>query len=372
MENRTRPRGFPDKSRVRFRVKPRFPGALPAIWNVPHRNPHFTGREALISDLRGKLTAGTAAAVTQSQAITGLGGIGKSELAMEYAYRFSGDYTLAWWMRAEDRVTLVGDIIALARELDLPEKDEAQQDVVVEAVRRWLRTTGGWLLVYDNVPNEDAVVDFVPRGATGHVIITSRDTRWDRIAAPLAVDLWERGESVAFLRERTGESDDGQADRLADLLGDLPLALEQAAAYVNQTRKPLAWYADQLEKGHGAKLWAKGRDAEKTVAATWTLSFERVAAESPAGAALLQLCAFLAPDDIPLDVIRAGAEHLPEPLKAAAEDDIDFEDAVGAVLRYSLARRDGEGLSVHRLVQAVTRDGLDEQQEGSGRNGLRN
>jgi len=354
--------GFPGQIPRAVPEKPRFPGALPAIWNLPHQNRYFTGREALLQDLRNRLTSGSTTAVTQ--AITGLGGIGKSELATEYAYRFKDDYLLAWWVRAEERATMVADVMALARKLDLPEKDEAQQDVVLEAVRRWLHTEGGWLLIYDNVPDEQSIEDFVPRGATGHVIITSRDTRWDRIAAPLAVDLWERSESVAFLRERTGESDDREADKLAELLGDLPLALEQAAAYVKQTRKPLGWYADQLEKGHGAKLWAKGRDAEKTVAATWTLSFERVAEESPAGAALLQLCAFLAPDDIPLDVIHAGAEHLLEPLKAAAADDIDFEDAVAAVLRYSLARRDGEGLSVHRLVQAVTRDRLDEQQRG--------
>ncbi len=148
------------------------------------------------------------------------------------------------------------------------------------------------------------------------------------------------------------------------MLGDLPLALEQAAAYVRETRRSLAWYGDQLEKGHGGKLWAKGKDAERTVTATWTLSFERIEAELPAGADLLRLCAFLAPDDIPLDVIRDGAEHLPGPLRGTCGDEIDFEDAVAAVLRYSLARRDGETLAVHRVVQAVTRDRLAEEQKG--------
>ena len=355
----TRKGAFPGKPQ---QEKPRFPGALPAIWNVPHRNRHFTGREDLLEKLRTNLTAGTATVVTQSQAITGLGGIGKSELAVEFAYRLKDDYRLVWWLRAEDRTSLVGDYAALARQLDLPEKGEADQRVVVEAVRRWLRTNGDWLLIFDNAGNEASITDFVPHADTGHVIITSQHVAWDRIASPLPVDLWERNESVAFLRERTGEGDEQAANRLAEMLGDLPIALEQAAAYVGETRNSLAWYGDQLEKGHGAKLWARGRNSERTVAATWTLSFERVATESPAGAALLRLCAFLAPDNIPLDIIRNGAEHLPEPLSSACADDIDFEDSIGAALRYSLARRDGEALSVHRIVQAVTRDRLAEEE----------
>ena len=342
--------------------KPRFPGALPAIWNVPHRNPHFTGREDLLEKLRTNLTAGTATALTQSQAIASLGGIGKTELAVEFAYRFNDAYRVVWWIRAEDRPSLVGDFTALARQLDLPENGEADQRVVVEAVRRWLRTHGDWLLIFDNAEDEGSITDFVPRADTGHVIITSQHVVWDRIASPLPLDLWQRTESVSFLQERTCERDEQAANRLAEMLGDLPLALEQAAACVKRTQKPLAWYGDRLEKGQRAKLWAMGKDAERTVAATWTLSFERVATESPAGAALLRLCAFLAPDDIPLDVIRDGAMHLPDPLSGACADEIDFEDSIGAALRYSLARRDGEALSVHRIVQAVTRDRLAEEE----------
>lgn len=341
--------------------KPRFPGALPAVWNVTHRNPYFTGREDLLERLRTNLTTGTTTVVKQSQAITGLGGVGKTELAIEFAYRFKDTYRLVWWIRTEDRTSLVTDFTALARELDLPEKGEADQQVVVEAVRRWLRTNGDWLLIFDNAEDEGLISDFVPHGDTGHVIITSRHVLWDRIASPLPVDLWKRTESVSFLQERTGEKDEDAANELAEILGDLPLALEQAAACVKRTQKPLAWYADRLEKGQRAKLWAMRKDAERTVTATWTLSFERVETESPAGAALLKLCAFLGPDDIPLDVIRDGGQHLPEPLSTACRDEIDFEDSIGAALRYSLARRDGDALFVHPVVQMVTRDQLPEE-----------
>jgi tetratricopeptide (TPR) repeat protein len=208
------------------------------------------------------------------------------------------------------------------------------------------------------------VRDALPRAPTGHVLVTSRNPAWGGIAQALPLDRWPREESVRFLRERSGKADDRAADRVADALGDLPLALEQAAAYCEQTGTTLTDYADLLEQGYGAELWQEPRDLERTVAAVWEVSFSKVEADSPAAAALLQLCAFLAPDDIPLGVIRDGADILPEPLKAAATRPVAFNTAVGALLRYSLARRDGEALSVHRLVQAVTRDRLIAEEHG--------
>ena len=156
----------------------------------------------------------------------------------------------------------------------------------------------------------------------------------------------------------SGKADDRAADRVAEALGDLPLALEQAAAYCEQTGTTLTGYADLLEQGYGAELWREPRDLERTVAAVWEVSFSKVEADSPAGAALLKLCAFLAPDNIPLDAIRAGAADAAGAAEGVAARPVAFNTAVGALLRYSLARRDGEMLSVHRLVQAVTRDRL--------------
>ncbi len=332
------------------------PAPCRTVWNLPHRNPHFTGREELIQHLRRNLTAGTATALTQTAAIHGLGGVGKTQLAIEYAYRFKDDYDVVWWLRAEDPVLLAGDCTALARALDLDEKDAREQAIIIEAVRRWLETHGRWLLVYDNAEDPKVVRDALPRAPTGHVLITSRNPAWGGIAQALPLDRWPRAESIRFLRERRGEADDRAADRVAEALGDLPLALEQAAAYCEQTGTTLNDYADLLEQGYGAELWREPRDLERTVAAVWEVSFSKVEADSPAAAALLTLCAFLAPDTIPLDAIRDGAAELPEPLKGAAARPVAFNSAVGALLRYSLARRDGEALSIHRLVQAITRD----------------
>src|SRR5512132_2883353 len=235
--------------------EPRFPGALPRVWNLPHRNPHFTGRQELIDQLHRNLTARTATALTQTAAIHGLGGVGKTDLATEYAYRFKGDYDVGWWLRAEDPAALAGDCIALARGLQLDEKDAVEQAIVIAAVRRWLESHDRWLLIYDNAEDPKVVRESLPRVLSGHVLITSRNPAWGGIAEMLPLDRWERAESIAFLKERRQESDDRAADRVAEALGDLPLALEQVAAYCEQTGTTLGGYANLLEQGYGAELW---------------------------------------------------------------------------------------------------------------------
>lgn len=360
------PPRFPKPATEAAEQPPRFPAALPPIWNVPHlRNPNFTGREDLLTQLRDKLTSGEHAAVTQ--AVSGLGGVGKTQLATEYAYRHASDYELVWWVRSEEPARLASDYAGLAGALGLPEKDATEQSAAIEAVRRWLEQNGGWLLVFDNVPGRQDVRDYLPQGGTGHVIITSRDPIWSGVASPLAVQVWPRGESIKFLVNRTDESDEAAANELAEAVGDLPLALERAAAYMDETRRSIASYLD-LFRGQQRDLLNRRDEAADyplSVAAALELSIERVEEDTRAAADLLNLCAFLAPDDIPLDIIRAGTEHLPERLAAAARDDLAWDKAIGALLRYSLVERSGDALSVHRLVQAVTRDRLAEDETGT-------
>ena len=339
--------------------RPTFPGGLSRIWNVPHlRNPNFTGREGLLDDLRRSLTSGQAAAVTQ--AIAGLGGIGKTQLATEYAYRSASEYDAVWWVRSEEAATLAGDYAALAGEFGLPEREVTDQSVAVRAVRRWLEGNPRWLLVLDNAPGPAEVRDYIPRSAAGHVLITSRNQAWGGVASPLRLEVFERRESVRFLLDRTGEGDEGVADALADELGDLPLALAHAVAYVEDTGRSLAGYVELLRQRR-EDLLARGDPSAQypaSAAAAFELSFERLEADSPAGAALLNLAAFLAPDDIPTSLISEGAERLPEPLAVAVGDPLALDTALAALRRYSLADVAGESLSVHRLVQAVVRDRL--------------
>ena len=225
------------------------------------------------------------------------------------------------------------DYAALATELGLPEADAPNQAAAIEAVRDWLQGNDGWLLVFDNAPKQDSVRPYFPTGVPrGHVIITSRDPIWVAVATPLKVGVFERVQSVEFLLKRAGRGDAERsaAEALAEELGDLPLALEHAGAYAEQTGCSFEHYLELFRQQprdmlRGAKAPV---DYHQTVATTWNVSFAAVEEASPASADLLRLVAFLAPDDIPLDVIAAHAHALPKRLRAA----------------------------VHRLVQAVVRD----------------
>jgi tetratricopeptide (TPR) repeat protein len=195
------------------------------------------------------------------------------------------------------------------------------------------------------------------------VLVTSRYPAWRGLASPLTVQVLERAESVGFLLKRTGQSDEAAAAKLAEALGGLPLALEQAGAYVEATR---ATFADYLElfQSRRTELWEDEHpplDYPDTVATTWSLAMERVREKSPAGADLLNLCAFLGPDDIPQRLLSQGEEHFPQPLSATVTDPLTMNKAVTALLNYSLMERTGDTLSVHRLVQAVARDRLPEK-----------
>lgn len=342
------------------RVVPTFPGALSPTWNVPHqRNPNFVGRDALLDQIHKTLTSKNAAALT---AIHGMGGVGKTQLAAEYAYRHAADYQIVWWIRSEEASTLATDYAALAEKLDLPKKHEREQPVIVGAVRDWLNHNAGWLLVFDNARRAEDVRDYLPQNRAGHVLITSRDPGWGRVARPLKVEMLDREESVRFLLQRTGQDDETAARVLAEELGDLPLALEQAAAYIETNGKPLAEYLS-LFRVRKTELLRRGKpsDYPDTVATTWEISFQELEQQSPAAGALLNLCAFLAPDDIPLQVLRDAVEHLPEALADAVADEIALDDAIAALRRYSLIERNEDRLSVHRLVQVVMRDRLSDK-----------
>jgi len=342
--------------------RPLFPGSL---WNVPHRrNPHFTGRDSLLGQIRQALASGTIAALTQ--AITGLGGVGKTQLATEYAYRHRDSYAIVWWIRSEESATLASDYAELAESLELAEGGERDQNLIAAAVRGWLEANTGWLLVFDNANKPDELIDYLPKNQRGHVVITSRHRDWSAVASSLDVPVFERNKSIEFLIERTGESNRDAADRLADELGDFPLALEHAGAYIR--RVPGKSMSRYLELFRTRRREIMQRDEEPfgykgTVATTWEVSFQEVESESPGGAALLSLCAFLGPDDIPRDVVCAGAKRLPPELAAVVTDEIALDDAVASLSHYSLIESDENGWSVHRLVQAVMRDRMSEDEQ---------
>jgi len=361
------PPGFPASRSVT--EKPRFPGALPSVWNVPfNRNPNFTGRRSLLTDLHDALNSGQYAALTQ--AITGLGGVGKTQLALEYVYSYIDEYEAIWWVRSEEPSTLAADYVGLAVALKLPESRLEDQRIVAEAVRRRLGQLEGWLLIFDNAGKPKNIDAYLPQGGGGHVIITSRNQDWDVLAREMPIRVFEEDEAIEFILKRTGEDNPESAKELAKELDNLPLALEQACAYIKTRNKSIAGYVElfRQRKTELLKFPISRKDYDYTVATTWNISFQQVREESEAGTDLLHLCAFLAPDNIPKSLISGGAEHLPEPLASAVADELKFSDAIAALNRYSLINFKDDYYSIHRLVQAIARDRLSNVQRKIWRN----
>jgi TIR domain-containing protein/NB-ARC domain-containing protein/tetratricopeptide repeat protein len=333
--------------------KPGFAGALPGVWRVPLRNPRFTGRAAMLAELRRRLHAGEGTLVVQ--ALYGLGGVGKTQLALEYAHRFAADYDLIWWIDAAQPVLIPEQLAALAARLELPPGPTVAD--TVEQLLAALRGRDRWLLVLDNAERPQDIAAHLPGGA-GHVLVTSRSPGWGALGERLEVDVLTRAETIALLRARIPALNEELADKLAAELGDLPLAAAQAAGYLEQTDLPPADYLRRFRTrrmtllSRGDVVGYSGR-----LDTTWALSLERLQVEDPAAVQLLELGAFLAPEPIPLCLFSQHADLLDEPLRTATDPDA-LADTVGALVGYSLARRSADGFQVHRLVAAVVRHRL--------------
>jgi tetratricopeptide (TPR) repeat protein len=348
------------------RATPRFPGHGLDITNLPPRNPDFSGRAALLEELDQTLTGGGQAAVVQAATVHGLGGVGKTQLALEYAHRYAVAYDVIWWVPSEQPVTIPGTLGRLAHRLGLP--DQADQAELLDNLWDELRQRDRWLLIYDNAEGPRELGLYRPPGGKGRVLITSRTPTWDRGTATVPLDVLSREEAVAFLRRRTASTDTETLAALTELLGDLPLALEQAAAYMDQTHTTPAEYL-ALYQEHGAELLTVGvpLTTEETVTTTWQVALDQVRA-TPAAQELLSLCAFLAPDDIPRAMLREHAEVLPEPLRGSIGRPLAYNQAVSALERYSLVTVTADTLTIHRLVQTVVRASLspEDQQQWAG------
>jgi tetratricopeptide (TPR) repeat protein/CO dehydrogenase nickel-insertion accessory protein CooC1 len=346
--------------------EPRFPGTVPPIWNVPARNLDFTGRGSTLERLRDKL-AGGGVAVVVAQALYGLGGVGKTQVALEYAHRFMADYDLVWWVPAERPEEITAALADLARRLQLKVNDNVAE--AAEAAREELRrdTSRRSLLIFDNADSPKDLEPFLPGGST-HVLITSRNQAWIHSAEPLEVDVFTREESVDHLLRHVPDLDPADARRVAHALGHLPLAVEQASAWLEQTGMSAQDYVEQLNT-QATQILALNQpsDYPTPVVATWNLSFERLQARSPAGVRLLQLCAFMSAGPISMtllygdDMIRALL-----PFDDALSEKLMLGRVIRDISRFALVKVDQgtNSLQIHRLVQAVIRSQMtpDEQE----------
>jgi hypothetical protein len=330
---------------------PRRPGSLPRVWNLPARNRAFTGRGELLVAVRERLLAGDTAVV---QALQGMGGVGKTQLAAEYAYRFAGAYDLAWWVNAE-RAGLIGaQFAALGTALGCLQPG-ADAEAVKATVLGELRERERWLLVFDNAQSPDDVTGWLPGGG-GHVLITSRERNWAEIAASVEVDVLARAESVAILHGQVTGLTEVDADRLAYQLGDLPLAVAQAAGFMAKTGMPATVYLELL-RTRAADILDRGTPVSYPVslAAATQLIADRLDREDPAAGQLASLCAFLAPEPIPLSWFTKAAGALPELTAGCAADPLAWAQLPSRVCRNSLGQIDRRkaSLQMHRLTQAI-------------------
>ncbi|WP_328484335.1 FxSxx-COOH system tetratricopeptide repeat protein [Streptomyces sp. NBC_00377] len=321
------------------------------LWNVPPRNRLFTGRRQELIHLHAVLTTPPTAAIS---ALHGTGGVGKTSLAVEYAYRHHDNYDLVWWVPAENAALIPTELAGLAAALALT----SPADPVAVAVKRLhahLRDRRRWLLAFDNAEAPAQLSPFLPAGP-GHVIITSRNPGWDDLAVPVGIDVLPRRDAVTLLRRRADQLPANDAASVAAALGGLPLALVQAGAFIATTGTTADRFLTLLRE-RTAALLDQDRPATypSTLAGATGLTLDHIADRSGAAAQLLTVVAHLAPEPIPFTLITGQPHLLPAELATAATDELAFGHAC-RILRESGAVRVGPGtLEAHRLLAAIIR-----------------
>src|SRR5216683_1182294 len=355
--------------------------ATTLLWNVPHqRNPFFTGREQLLQHLHDTLHMDGAAVLTHPQAISGLGGVGKTHIAIEYAYRYHQDYEAIFWIKADTRENLLTDFMTIAQFLNLPEQHAEEQALAVAAVIQWFKTHPQWLLIFDNADDLAMVQQFMPPALGGHILLTTRAQAVGGLAQRIDVECMTPEVGALFLLRRASliapgasleQASPAQCESAVAIvreLGGLPLALDQAGAYIEESSYHLEGYLKLYRRQRAALLKRRGgfaTDHPAPVATTWSLSFERVEQADPVAADLLRLCAFLDPDAIPEEILLEGAREPGSQSESVSLDQLRINEAIEVLLRFSLIRRNAETgtLTIHRLVQAVLQDTMDKEMQ---------
>ncbi|MEU8153295.1 FxSxx-COOH system tetratricopeptide repeat protein [Micromonospora sp. NPDC048986] len=313
----------------------------------------FVGRRDEFAALEEVMSAGSGVIC---QAVHGLGGVGKTELALQYAHRWRDRYLVRWWVTADSPAAIESGLAALTARLN--------PDLVLTATAAeaagwavgWLQNQSGWLLVLDNVEQRSDVEPLLAQLDTGHLLITTRrDVNWETLAdGCLRLDMLDRESAVRLLLEHAGQQDLLAAAVLADELGYLPLALQQAAGYLRQTRLPVSVYLDRLRDQPAEVLntIAEGDQAERAVAQVWLLTLDRLREVRPAAIDLLRILSCYAPDDVPRSILAGYADQ------AGAVD-----QALSALASYNLVTLTQTTVSTHRLLQTVVRSQAQTQAE---------
>jgi hypothetical protein len=314
------------------------------------RNPHFTGRKSILKDLQDALKGGGPVV------LLGPDGMGKSAIAEEHGRIHVTEYDFRLWVRAWDGTVLASDYAALAEPLGIPHQEDSDLQDLASFVRAWLEENGRWLLVFDDAPSPEVLEGYLPRAESGgsDVIITSKNPVWDGPSVTVTIEVGplDPSEAAAFLLSRTGQDDIATSEKLAEVLEGNLLALELAGAYIRWTGISLSRYLDAYKRHLGELSGRTPPGCPKALAAVWEISTEQVRAVSQEGVDLLNLSAFLAPEDLPVDLLVNTSALLPE--------SVDL--GLLALDRRGLVRKDEGSLSVHPLIQAIAFSRLDDDE----------
>ena len=352
--------------------------------SLPPRPTLLVGRDDMLAALYQRLAEGESP-WPRIVTLHGLGGVGKTSVAIEYAHRHQAGMGPTWWFSANDRITLEAGFGRLAALIAAAGGPGDPRDPVAVVHTVLADSAQPWLLIFDNAPDPDSVREFLPPAGHGQILITSQHALWPA-GQGIDVPVLEAETAAGFLADRSDDSDQESALELAGELGGLPLALEQAAAYVQATNSTLASYLRLFHQRHLALL-AIGQvpGHPSTVAATIGLTLNRLQRESPTTVVLLQLLACLAPEPIPLTLLlqarpnssatgvrkRAADAVLRKamgPVAALTTDQVTAGEAIAALHRYSLVTSAGdEMIVVHRLVQLCTLSRLTRKRGAAGR-----
>ncbi len=350
---------------------------LSPYWSVPYqRNPFFTGREEILLQLHNVLNHEHNASLSRSYVLSGLGGIGKTQTALEYAYRYANDYSAVFWIEAQTAESIASSFLAIANLLNLPETQEQGQSCVVAAVIRWLNIHDRWLLVLDNVEDIALLKSFLPAARGGSLLFTSRRQAFGGIAHVLDLGPMTLEEGTRFLLRRAGlldlkepvaclapESEVVARKIVSDMAG-LPLALDRAGSYIATMRCSLSDYLQSYQSSQ--QDFFDERDLcsahPLSVTRTFALTFEQLEQNNLQAAELLTVCAFLSSEAIPESFFFRGVPHLGATFEGLIADPFAFHIAIKSLLAYSLIQYNAstQTVMVHRLVQMVLRGRLSE------------
>lgn len=330
------------------------------VSNLPTRNPNFAGRESLLEKICQSMEDSKASPTICC--LRGMGGVGKTQLAIEFTHRRIGQYQTIWWIPSERPELVPNTLAGLAGALGLAV--ELDPTILRHRIAAELDRRGNSLLVFDNAEDPNIVRNHVPNFA-GHVLVTTRRGGFTAVGSVLDVSVFDRHDSGVFLKDRVPNALADHIDELANLLGDLPLALEQAAAYIDSTNLPLESYLALLRESAGEMMQAGSVIGyEHTLDTVWKLSLKRLFEEQPTAREFFGICAYLAPDQIPLAIFTRNQNSLPPRLTATAANPVSWERMIGTIVDYGLVQRYQDSVHIHRLLQTNLRYKSPEQRTG--------